>query len=49
VVVAVWIHDQGLEWFRRRFAPFSERVRRHPASVAIDRGLERGARMLQSR
>jgi hypothetical protein len=39
LVVAAWIHGEGLHWFRRRFSHFTERVAKHPASVVLAHGL----------
>ena len=49
LVVIVWINGEGIDLVRRRFPGFSERVARHPASVALARGLDRMARMLDAR
>jgi hypothetical protein len=46
LVVAVWLHDEGLEILRRRCPDFTPRVAKHPASLALARGLERMSRML---
>ncbi|HEY6994984.1 MAG TPA: hypothetical protein VH397_14830 [Xanthobacteraceae bacterium] len=48
LVVAVWVHDEGRELFRRRFPELSKRVADHPAGAALARGLDRMSRMLQS-
>jgi hypothetical protein len=49
LVVMVWINGEGIELVRRRFPGFSERVARHPASVAVAQGLDRILRMLNAR
>jgi hypothetical protein len=41
LVVAVWVHGEGIELLRRRFPDFSQRIAKHPASVAFVRGLDR--------
>jgi hypothetical protein len=41
LVVAVWVRDEGIGIFRRRFSDFSQRVAQHPTSVAFVRGLDR--------
>jgi hypothetical protein len=46
LVVAVWVHDEGIEIVRRRFPDFSQRVTKHRASIAFARGLDRIARMI---
>ena len=46
LVVAVWVHDEGIEIVRRRFPDFSQRVAKHRASIAFARGLDRIARMM---
>jgi hypothetical protein len=47
LVVAVWVHDEGIELFRRRFPEFSKRVADHPASAALARALDGMSRMLE--
>jgi hypothetical protein len=47
LVVAVWVHGEGIELVRRRFPEFSQRVAEHPASAALGRGLDRIARLLE--
>jgi hypothetical protein len=47
LVVAAWVHGEGLDLVRRRFPGFSARMAKHPASVALARGLERMSAMLQ--
>jgi hypothetical protein len=42
----VWLHGEGVELFRRRFPEFSARAAKHPASLALARGLDRMSRML---
>jgi hypothetical protein len=45
VVVMVWLHGEGIELFRQRFPEFSARVAKHPASLALARGLDHMSRM----
>jgi hypothetical protein len=45
-VVMAWLHGEGIELFRRRFPEFSARVAKHPASLALERGLDRMSRMM---
>jgi hypothetical protein len=47
LVVAAWVHGEGLDLLRRRFPTFSERVATHPARLAPARGLHRMAAMLE--
>lgn len=49
LVVMVWINGEGIDLVRRRFPRFSERVAKHPASVAIAQGLDRMSQMLAAR
>ena len=45
LVVAVWVHGEGVELFRGAgFRDVSRRVAKHPASLALARGLDRIAR-----
>ena len=47
LVVAVWVHDEGIALARRRFPALAEwiaRLARRPACVALTRGLDRIAR-----
>jgi len=46
LVVMVWINGEGTDLVRRRFPGFSQRVAKHPASVALAQGLDRLSRML---
>jgi hypothetical protein len=46
LVVATWVHGEGLDMLRRRFPFFSERVAKHPARLALARGLNRMAGMV---
>ena len=46
LVVAVWVHGEGIEIVRRRFPDFSQRVSKHRASIAFAHGLDRIARMM---
>jgi hypothetical protein len=47
LVVAAWIHGEGLDLLRRRFPGFTQRVAKHPARLALARGLQRMAAMLE--
>ena len=47
LVVAAWIHGEGLDLVRRWFPRFTQRVAKHPASLALARGLDRMSEMLQ--
>jgi hypothetical protein len=47
LVVAAWVHGEGLELLRRRFPNFTQRVAKHPARLALARGLQRMAAMLE--
>src|SRR6476661_6889324 len=40
LVVAVWVHGEGIDMIRRRFPDFSQRIAKHRASVAFVRGLD---------
>ena len=46
LVVMVWFHSEGIEILRRRFPAFTERVAKHPASIALARRLDRMSGML---
>jgi hypothetical protein len=46
LVVAVWLHEEGVELFRRRFPQVSAHIAKHPASLALARGLDRMAGLL---
>jgi hypothetical protein len=46
LVVAAWVHGEGIDIFRRRFPDFSRRVANNPASLALARGLDRIARAI---
>jgi hypothetical protein len=46
LVVAAWVHGEGIDVFRRRFPDFSQRVANNPASLALARGLDRIARAI---
>ncbi len=45
LVVAAWLHGEGIELFRRRFPDFTKRIAVHPASAALAQGLDRMVRM----
>jgi hypothetical protein len=47
LVVAAWVHGEGLDLLRRRFPDFTQRVAKHPARLALARGLQRMAAMLE--
>jgi hypothetical protein len=47
LVVAAWVHGEGLVIVRRWFPHFSARVTKHPASLALARGLARMSEMVQ--
>jgi hypothetical protein len=49
LVVMVWINSEGLDLVRRRLPRFSERVAKHPARLALVRGLDRMSRMMDTR
>jgi hypothetical protein len=46
LVVAVWVHGEGIDILRRRFPDFSQRIAKHPASVAFVRSLDRVGGMI---
>jgi hypothetical protein len=47
LVVAAWVHGEVLRIVRRWFPHFSARVAKHPASLALARGLARMCEMLE--
>jgi hypothetical protein len=47
LVVAAWVHGEGLPTVRRWFPRFTQRVAKHPASLALARGLARMSEMLE--
>ncbi len=47
LVVAAWIHGEGLDLLRRRFPDFTQRIAKHPACLALARALHRMAAMLE--
>jgi hypothetical protein len=47
LVVAAWVHGEVLPMARRWFPHVSARVAKHPASLALARGLGRMSEMLQ--
>ncbi len=47
LVVAAWIHGEGVAMLRRWFPRCTQRVAKHPASLALARGLDRMSAMLQ--
>ena len=46
LVVAAWVHGEGIDIFRRRCPDFSQRFANNPASLALARGLDRIARAI---
>jgi hypothetical protein len=49
LIVAAWVHDEGLDLLRRRFPALARRVAAHPATAAFARGLERALGLVASR
>jgi hypothetical protein len=47
LVVAAWVHGEGLVMLRRWFPRFTQRVAKHPASLALARGLARMSEMVE--
>src|SRR5262245_54194032 len=47
LVVAAWVNGEGLGIVRRWFPRFTQRVAKHPASLALARGLARMSEMLE--
>jgi len=47
LVVAVWVRDEGVALFRRRFPDFTKRITNHPAAVALVRHLRRISSMAE--
>jgi hypothetical protein len=47
LVAAACVHGEGLDLLRRRFPAFAERVAKHPACLALARGLQRMAAMVE--
>jgi len=47
LVVAAWVHGEGLVMLRRWFPGFTQRVAKHPASLALARGLDRMSEMME--
>ena len=47
LVVAAWVHGEGLDIARRRFPRFAERITKHPACLALARVLRRMGEMVQ--
>jgi len=47
LVVAAWVHGEGLVIVRRWFPRFSARVAKHPASLALARGLNSMSEMVE--
>jgi hypothetical protein len=47
LVVAAWVHGEALVMLRRWFPRFTQRMTKHPASLALTRGLDRMSEMLE--
>jgi hypothetical protein len=47
LVVAAWVHGEVLPTVRRWFPRFTQRVAKHPASLALARGLARMSEMVE--
>jgi hypothetical protein len=47
LVVAAWVHGEGLDLLRRRFPDFTQRVAKHPACLVLAHGLQRMAAMVE--
>src|SRR6516165_3633400 len=47
LVVAAWVHGEALVMLRRWFPGFTQRVAKHPASLALARGLDRMSEMME--
>jgi hypothetical protein len=47
LVVAAWVNGEGLDIVRRWFPRFTQRMAKHPASLALARGLDRMSETLQ--
>jgi hypothetical protein len=47
LVVAAWVHGEGLDMARRRFPRFADRVAKHPACLALARGLRRMGELME--
>jgi hypothetical protein len=47
LVVAAWVHGEGLPIVRRWFPRFTQRVTKHPASLALARGLGHICEMME--
>ena len=47
LVVAAWVHGEGLDMVRRRFPRVTERIAKHPARLALARGLGRMGEMVE--
>jgi hypothetical protein len=46
LVVAAWVHGEGLDLLRRRFPDFTQRIAKHPTCLALARALQRMAAMV---
>jgi hypothetical protein len=47
LVVAAWVHGEGLDFLRQRFPTFTQHIAKHPARLALARGLQRMAAMVK--
>jgi hypothetical protein len=47
LVVAAWVHGEGLDMMRRRFPRLMDRVAKHPACLALARALRRMGEMVE--
>jgi hypothetical protein len=47
LVVAAWVHGEGLDMARRRCPRFADRVAKHPACLALARALRRMGEMVE--
>jgi hypothetical protein len=48
VVVMVWVYGEGIALFQSRVPQFSARIAKHPAKLALVRGLDHMSRMMQA-
>src|SRR5262245_13679444 len=46
LVVAAWVHGEGLDLLRRRFPTLTQHIAKHPARLALGRALQRMAAMV---
>jgi hypothetical protein len=47
LVVAAWVHGEGLDLARRRFPRFADRLAKHPACLALARVLRRMGELVE--